>query len=73
MIFDVAGAAGEMAVKRLGDGFLDVGARHALLRQPFEQHLNFVEKARGAISALKGEMLDKGFLQNRKLNAVDAK
>jgi hypothetical protein len=65
MIFDVAGATAEMAVERLGNGLLKVGARHAPLRQPFEQHLSFVEKTRGAIPALKGEMLDEGFLQDR--------
>jgi hypothetical protein len=29
MIFDVAGATAEMAVERLGNGILKIGARHA--------------------------------------------
>jgi hypothetical protein len=56
-----------MAVERLGDRLFQIGARDALFRQPLEQHLGFVEKARGAIAALKGEVLDEGFLQSRKL------
>ena len=56
-----------MAVERLGDGFLKLGARHALSRQTFEQHLAFVEEAGRAIAALKGKVIDESFLQRRKL------
>ena len=56
-----------MAVERLGDGFFKRGARHPFSRQPFEQRLTLVEKARGAVAALKGEVIDEGFLQGREL------
>src|SRR5437588_13131111 len=65
MIFDVARATAEMAVQRLGDGFLKLGARHALSRQTFEQHLAFVEEAGRAVTALKGKMIADSYLQNR--------
>ena len=67
VIFHIAGAAAEVAIKRLGDGLLEIGTQHAFLRQPFEQHLSFVEKARGAIAALESKVLDEGFLQNGEL------
>jgi hypothetical protein len=54
-----------MAVERLGNGFLKLSARHALSRQPLEQRLAFVEKARGAVAALKGEVGDESLLQGR--------
>src|SRR5262249_39569302 len=65
MIFDVAGAAAEVTVERLGDGFLKLGARNAFLFQPLEQDLTFVKKACGAVAALKGKVSDEGFLQDR--------
>ena len=67
MIFDVPGAAAKMTVERLGNGLFKICAGHAFFRQPLEQHLALVEKARGAIAALKGEVLDEGSLQNGEL------
>ena len=67
VIPDVTGAAAEVAIERLANGLFKVGARHTFFLQPLEQHLSFVEKARGAIAALESEMLDEGFLQDRKL------
>ena len=64
VIFDVACTAAEVTVQRFGDGLLEIGSGRALLRQPFEQHLSFVEKARGAVAALKGEVLNEGLLQD---------
>src|SRR5262252_835894 len=55
-----------MAVERLGNGLFKVCARHAFFCQPLEQYLALVEKARGAIAALKREVLDEGFLQDGK-------
>ena len=63
VVFDVASAAAEVAVQRLGDGLLEIGARDRRLRQALEQDLALVEKAGRAIAALKGEVGDKGLLQ----------
>jgi len=63
VIFDVTGAAAEMTVERLGNGLFKICAGHAFSRQPLEQYLTLVEKARGAIAALKGEVINEGFLQ----------
>ena len=58
VIFDVAGAAAQVAVERLGDGLLEIGARHTLLRQALEQNLALVQEAGGAIAALERKMGD---------------
>src|SRR3984957_19663935 len=67
MIFDVAGAAAEVTVKRLGYGLLEIRAGDRRLRQSLEQDLALVEKTRGAIAALEGELGDKSLLQSRQL------
>src|SRR5689334_20148584 len=59
-----------MPVKRLSNGLLEIRSRHRLLRQTFQQNLSLVQKAGGAISTLKREMLDESFLQNRKLTVL---
>jgi hypothetical protein len=51
-------SAAEVAVQRLGDGLLEIGARDRRLRQALEQDLAIVEKAGRAIAALKGEVAD---------------
>src|SRR5215475_5555970 len=56
-----------MPVERLSNGLLKIRSRHRLLRQTFQQNLPLVQKAGGAISTLKREMLDESFLQKRKL------
>ena len=66
MIFDVTGAAAQMAVERFGNRFLKIGARYRLLCQTFEQNLALVEEAGRTVAALKGEMLDERFLQSGK-------
>ena len=68
MIFDVAGATADMAVERLSDGFLKLGTCHRLFRQTLKQNLALVQKARGAVAALKGKMVDKSLLQGGKLD-----
>src|SRR5262245_62473924 len=67
VIFDVTGATAQMAVERLGNRLLEICSRHRLLRQTLQQNLPLVQKAGGAISTLKREMLNESFLQNRKL------
>src|ERR1700719_1029116 len=62
VIFDVAGAAAKVSIERLGNCFLEIRPRDRLLRQPLQQNLTSVQKTRGAITALKREMLNKGFL-----------
>src|SRR6185295_790640 len=52
VIFDVPGAAAQMAVERLGNGVFEIAARHRLFRQSLQQHLTLVEKSGGAIAAL---------------------
>src|SRR5262245_50870996 len=59
-----------MPVERLGNGLLEVRSRHRLLRQTLQQNLSLVQKAGGAISTLKREMLDESFLQNRKFTVL---
>jgi hypothetical protein len=54
-----------MAVERFGDGLFKRSARDAFSRQPLEQHLTLVEKARSAVAALEGEVSDESFLQDR--------
>src|SRR5262249_5497451 len=46
---------------------LEIGTRHRILRQAFQQHLAFVEKAGRTVSALERKMLDEGLLQDGKL------
>jgi hypothetical protein len=67
VIPDVAGATAQVTVERLGNRLLEIWSRHRLLRQTLQQNLALVEKAGGAISTLKREMLNESFLQNRKL------
>ena len=47
-----------MAVKRLGNGFFEIGPHHRVALQAFQQHLPFVQKAGGAVAALKGKVGD---------------
>ena len=56
-----------MAVQRLGDGLLEIGAGDRRPRQALEKDLALVEKAGRAIAALEGEMLDESLLQGREL------
>src|SRR5271168_823027 len=67
MIFDVAGAAAEVTVEHPGYGLLEIRAGDRCLRQSLEQDLALVEKTRGAIAALEGELGDKSLLQSRQL------
>src|SRR5215208_6524600 len=67
MIFDVAGTAAQVAVERFGDDLFQVGTHHRLPGQAFEQDLAFVEEARGAVAALKGEVVDECLLQRGQL------
>ena len=53
VIFDVAGATAQVAVERLGNGLLEIRARHRLLRQTLQQNLALVQEAGRAIAALK--------------------
>src|SRR4051812_3492580 len=62
VIFNVAGATAQMAVKRLDNGLLEVGTRHGIFCQALQQHLPLVQETRGAVAALECEMLDEGFL-----------
>jgi len=66
VIFDVAGATAQVAVERLGDGFLEIRSRYRLLRQTFQQDLTLVQKTWSAIATLERKMLDESFLKNRK-------
>jgi hypothetical protein len=45
-----------VAVERLGDGLLEIGACDWRLRQSLEQDLALVEETAGAITALEGEV-----------------
>src|SRR5262249_49856286 len=65
VIFDVAAAAAQVSVERLGNGLLEVIPRHRIALQTLEQHLAFVQKARGKVAALEGKMRDKRLLQRR--------
>src|SRR3954468_11305881 len=56
-----------MTVERVRDGLLQRRARDRCPRQALQQDLALVEKAGGAIAALKGEMRDEGLLQGREL------
>src|SRR6516165_1642422 len=65
VIFDVAGAAAQVPVERLGNGLFEFGPRHRISLQTLEQHLAFVQKTRGTVAALEGKMRDKLLLQKR--------
>src|SRR5215510_990821 len=65
VIFDVAGAAAQVSVECLGNGLLEFGPRHRIALQTLEQHLAFVQKARGTVAALEGKVRDKRLLQRR--------
>lgn len=67
MILEVAGAATQMPVKRLGDPLFKARARHRRPGQLLEQHLPFIEKTGGTVTALEREMPDEGLLQRRQL------
>src|SRR5262245_50931278 len=58
VIFDVARAAAQMTIQRFGDGLLEIGPRHRLLRQALEQDLALVQEAGGTVAALEREVLD---------------
>src|SRR5262245_12887057 len=64
VVFDVAGAAAQMTVKRLSNGLLKVRPRHRLLRQTLEQNLALVQESGRTVAALERKMLDEGLLQN---------
>src|SRR5829696_1733131 len=70
VVFDVAGAAADMAIERFSDGVFEIGALHGRLGQALQQNLPFIEEARGAVAALEREMLDEGFLQRRQFVAL---
>src|SRR5262249_5740077 len=65
VIFDVAGAAAQVPVERLGNGLLEVGPRHRISLQTLEQHLAFVQETRSTVATLEGKMRDKRLLQRR--------
>ena len=56
VVFDVTGAAAQVAVERLGDGLIEVGPRDRLLRQTLEQNLPLVQETGGTVAALKSKM-----------------
>jgi hypothetical protein len=56
MVFDVAGAAADMAIERFRDGVFEIRALHGRLGQTLQQDLPLVEEARGAIAALEGKV-----------------
>src|ERR1700730_7628109 len=56
-----------MAIERVGNGLLKIGARHRPLRQTLQQHLALVEESGGAVAALEREVRDESLLQFRKL------
>src|ERR1700738_3869679 len=70
MIFDVAGAAAEVAVQRLGNRLLEIGAGDRRLRQALEKDLALVEEARRAIAALEGKIINESLLQRRELTVL---
>src|SRR6187431_1955694 len=65
MVFEVAGAAADMAIERFSDGVFEISALHGRLGQTLQQDLPLVEKARGAVAALEGEVPNEGLLQRR--------
>src|SRR5271170_6143321 len=67
VVFDVAGAAAEVAVQRQGDSLLEIRPRDRRLRQSLEQDLALVEKTGGAIAALESEVRNKSLLQGGEL------
>src|ERR1700686_239841 len=67
MVLDIAGAAADVPVEGLLDGFLQLSACHRLLCQTLQQDLALIQKAGGAIPTLECEVLDEGFLQNGEL------
>src|SRR5215216_3887637 len=60
VVFDVTGAAAEMAIERFGDGVFEISALHGRLGQTLQQDLPLIEEARGAIAALEGKVPDEG-------------
>src|SRR5262245_50734383 len=56
-----------MTIQRLGNGPLEICPRHPLLRQTLKQNLPLVQESGRTVAALEREMLNEGFLQNRKL------
>src|SRR5580704_2952978 len=70
MIFDVAGAAAEVTVQRLGNRLLEIGPGDRRLRQALEKDLALVEEARRAIAALEGEIINKSLLQRSELTVL---
>jgi hypothetical protein len=69
MVFDVAGAATDVPVKRLRNRPLEFGARHRRLGETFQQNLRFVQESRGAIAALESKVIDEGLLQGGEFTA----
>src|ERR1700733_1647805 len=67
VIFDIAGAAAEMAVKSFQDRLVEVGAWHLRFRQALQQYLAFVQKSGRAVAALKREMFNERLLQHGEL------
>src|ERR1700730_9159872 len=56
-----------MAIERVGNGLLEIGARHRRLRQTLQQNLALVEESGGAVKALEREGCDENLLQFRTL------
>ena len=68
--FDVAGAAAEVAVQRLGNRLLEIGPADRRLRQALEKDLALVEEARRAIAALESEIINESLLQRSELTVL---
>ena len=67
MIFNIAGAAAKMTVQGFGNRALEFCTRNRHFLQSFQQNLALVEKTRGAVTALEGEMLNKALLEHGEL------
>ena len=61
VVFDIAGAAAEVTVERIGDGLLEFGAFHRCVGQTFQQDLALVQEAGRAIAALERKCAIKAF------------
>src|ERR1700712_979369 len=67
VVLDVAGAATEVTVERIGDSLLEFGAVDRRLGQTFQQDLALVQEAGRAIATLERKVRDKGLLERGKL------
>src|ERR1700687_476349 len=61
MVLDIAGAAADVPVEGLLDGFLQLSACHRLLCQTLQQDLALIQKAGGAIPHWNAKCSTKAF------------